>query len=55
MWNMSVTVIPIVVGALRMIFKGLKRKLDELESGIKIDTLHTIALLRSTGILRRVL
>ena len=31
LWNMSVTVIPIVVGVLGTVYKSLERELEELE------------------------
>ena len=32
-WNMRITVLPIVIGALRMVPRGLKRELKDLEIG----------------------
>ena len=55
LWNMGVTVITIVIGALRMVPKGLERGLKGLKIGGKIETIQTTALLRSARILRRVL
>ena len=49
-WNMRVTVIPIVVGALGMIPKGL-----DMEIRKSIETVQSTVLLRSTRILRSVL
>ena len=47
--------IPIVIGALGMVPKGLERSLEELEIRGRIETIQTTALLRSARILRRVL
>ena len=55
LWNMKVTVIPIVIGALGTVLKGFERALEELEIGGRIETIQTTALLRSANILRRVL
>ena len=52
---MKVTVIPIVIGALGTIPKGLVKGLKELEIEGRAETIQTTALLRSTRILRRVL
>ena len=41
-WNMKVTAIPIVVGAPRMVPKGLKRRLRELEISGSIPTIKTL-------------
>ena len=48
---MKVTVIPIVIGGLGTVTKGLK----ELEITGRVKTVQTTALLRSTRILRRIL
>ena len=52
---MEVTVVPVVIGALGTIPKGLVRRLEELEIGERADTIQTIELLRSARILRRIL
>ena len=55
LWNMRVTVIPIEIGALEMVPKGLERGLEELEIEGRIETMQSTALLKSAWILRRVL
>ena len=52
---MRVTVIPIVIGVLGTVSKGLERGLEELEIEGRIETMQTTALLRSVRILRKVL
>ena len=52
---MKVTVIPIVIGALGTILKGLIKELEEVEIREQVETIQTTALLRSYRILRRVL
>ena len=42
---MRVTVIPIVVGALKAVPKGLEKRLEKMEIRGRIDTLLTPALL----------
>ena len=54
LWNMKVTVIPIITSALGMIPKCLIKKQEELKIGIRAKTIQTTALLRSTIILKRV-
>ena len=49
LWNMKVTIVPIVIGALGTITKGLLKGLEDLEIGGRT------ALLRTARILRRVL
>ena len=55
LWNMKVTIIPIVIGALCKITKGLVQGLEVLEITGRMETIQTIVLLRSARILRRVL
>ena len=52
---MKVTILPIVIGALGTITKGLLKGLEDLEIGERTETIQTTALLRTTRILRRVL
>ena len=53
-WNIRVTVVPIVIGELGTVIKGLEMKLEKLEIRGRIVTIQTTALLRSARILRRV-
>ena len=53
--NMKVTVIPIVIGALETILKGLVYGVEVLEIGGWAETVKTTALLGLARILRRVL
>ena len=55
LWNMKVTIVPIVIGALGKITKGLLKDLEDLEVGGRVETFQTTALLRTARILRRVL
>ena len=55
LWNMKVTIMPIVIGALGTITKGLLKGLEDLEIGGRVETIQTTALLRTARILRRVL
>ena len=52
---MEVTIVPIVIGALGLITKGLLKGLEDLVVGGQVDTIQTTALLRTARILRRVL
>ena len=52
---MKVTIVPIVIGALGRITKGLLKGLEDLEVGGRVETIQTTALLRTARILRRVL
>ena len=53
LWNMKVTIVPIVIGALGTITEGLLKGLEDLEIGGWVETIQTTALLRMARILRR--
>ena len=55
LWNMKVTFMPIIIGALGTVTKGLIKGLEDLEIKGRVETIQTTALLRSVRILRRVL
>ena len=55
LWNMKVTIMPIVIGALGTIPKGLLKGLEDLEIVGRVETIQTTALLRMARILRRIL
>ena len=55
LWNMQVTIIPIVIGAFGTVTKGLQKGLEDLEVGRRLEIIQTTALLRTAKILRRVL
>ena len=52
---MKVTVIPIVIGTLGTVIKGLIKGLDDLEIRGRVETIQTTALFRSARVLQRVL
>ena len=52
---MKVMIVPIVIGTLGTITKGLLKSLEDLEIGGRVETIQTTALLRTARILRRVL
>ena len=55
LWNMKVMIVPIVIGALDTVTKGLLKGLEDLEVSGRVDTIQMTALLRTARILRRVL
>ena len=55
LWQMKIMIVPIVMGALSTISKGLLKGLEDLEIGGRVETIQTTALLRTARILRRVL
>ena len=52
LWNTKVTVIPIVIGALGTVTKGLIIGLKDLEIRGQVETIQTTTLLKSARILR---
>ena len=54
LWNMNVTVIPIVIAALGTVTKELIQGLVDLKIRERVETIQTTALLRSFRILSRV-
>ena len=54
LWNLKVTVIPVIIGALATVTKGLVQGLEYLEIRGQVETVQTTALWRSARILRRV-
>ena len=54
LWNMKVTIIPIVIGAFGTVTKGLLKGLEDLEVGGRVETIQTTTLLGTARILNRV-
>ena len=54
LWNMKVTFVPILSGALGTITKGFLKGLEVLVVGGRVETIQMTALLRMVRILRRV-
>ena len=52
LWNMQVTIIPILIGAFGTVTKGLLKRLEDLEVGGRVETIQTTALLRTARILK---
>ena len=54
-WNMQVTIIPMVIRVFGTVTKGLLKGLENFEVGGQMETTQTTALLRTARILKRVL
>ena len=52
---MKVTIVPIVIGALGTVTKGLLKGLEDLEVSGRVETIQTTSLLRTARILRWIL
>ena len=55
MWGMKTTTIPVVIGALGLIKKGLEKYTKQIPGNIKISELQKTALLGTSRILRKTL
>ena len=55
LWNMKVTIIPIVIGAFGTVTNELLKGLEDLEVDGRVETIQTTALLKTARILRIVL
>ena len=55
LWNMKVTIIPIVIAAFGTVIKGLLKGLEDWEVVGRVETIQTTVLLKTARILRRVL
>ena len=41
LWNMKVTIVPIVIGAFGTVIEGLRKGLEDLEVGGRVETIQT--------------
>ena len=55
LWNIKVTIIPIVIGVFGTAIKGLLKGQKDFEIRGRVETIQTTALLRTARIPRRVL
>jgi len=55
MWGMKTTTIPVVIGALGLIKKGMDKYVQKIPGGTKIQELQKITLLGTSHILRKAL
>ena len=55
MWGMRTTTIPVVIGALGLVKKGMEKYTNQIPGNIRIEELQKIVLLGTVHILRRTL
>ena len=53
LWNLKVTIIPVIIGALVTVTKRLVHGLKDLKIGVRVESIQTTALLRSAKNFRR--
>ena len=54
LWNMKVTIIPILIEAFGTVTKGSLKRLEEVDGGGRVESIQTTTLLRTARILRRI-
>ena len=55
MWNLKCTIIPITIGATRIVTRSLRKNLEAVPGKHSIDSLQKTAILGTSHIMRRVL
>ena len=55
MWSMKTKVIPVVIGALGLIRKGINRYIEQIPGNIRVEELQKTVLLGTAHLLRRTL
>jgi hypothetical protein len=55
MWNLKCTIIPVIIGATRIITRSLRKNLEDKPGKHSIDSLQKTDILRSSHIIREVL
>ena len=55
MWKMETSTVPVAVGALGLITKGLSKYINQIPGHVNVDMVHKIVLLGSAHILRKTL
>ena len=55
MWGLKTITVPVVIGALGVVKKGIEKQMNKITRKINITELQKVALLRSSHILRKVL
>jgi hypothetical protein len=55
MWKMKWLVIPVIIGAIGIVTKGLKKYLETIRGKLSINSLQKTDVLRTSHIIRKVL
>ena len=55
LWNIKISIVPIVIGALGTIPRSLEKHVDKLNAEVNISQMQIIVLLSSARIIRKVL
>jgi hypothetical protein len=53
MWNLKCTFIPVIIGATRIVTRGLRKNLEAVPGKHSIDSLQKTAILRTTRIIQK--
>ena len=55
MWNLKCTIIPVIIGAIGIVTRSLKKNLEAVPGKNSIDSLQQTAILGTSHIIRKVL
>jgi hypothetical protein len=55
MWNLKCTIIPVIIGAIRIVTRSLRKNLESVPRKHSIDSLQKTAILGTSHIIRKVL
>jgi len=55
MWNLKCTIIPVIIGATRIVTRNLRKNLETIPGKHSIDSLQKTAILGTSHIIRKVL
>jgi len=55
MWNLKCTIVPVIIGAIGIITRSLKKNLETVPGKHSIDSLQKTAILGTSHIIRKVL
>jgi len=55
MWNLKRTIIPVIIGATRIVRRSLRKNLEAIPGKHSIDSLQKTAILGTSHIIRKVL
>ena len=55
MWNLKCTIIPVIIGAIGIVTRSLRKNLEAVSGKHSIDSLQKTAILGTSHIIRKVL
>jgi ABC-type methionine transport system permease subunit len=55
MWNLKCTIIPVIIGAIGIVTRSLRKNLEDIPGKHSIDSLQRTAIVGTSHIIRKVL